>query len=296
MSAQTNSSINRRLLIISLVVTAGFIAILLLVDQSIAIALIIGITIAWGLRLTSRLARRNIRLAVFILVVVIAVLGITITMLSMLGPKIGTVFSEIVSGLDGGGPAVPPACDDIQIMAVDLPGGEFEAVREQTTITQYGKNSGLILKELAFYPAQHLQCQVDSDNPMTVELTDLPRNVFFQARGATKLSRETYLNTETIRWKQTETQIRFSYLPRGLRFLRQPLAFFYGIGSIGEGIMGVLGFVGTFAVSAIIQPKFEDMARERLKKWFLARRKSKDKAKDARTTTAADAEPNEDAQ
>lgn len=160
----------------------------------------------------------------------------------------------------------------------DKPGEPFSIPLPTTTVSS--RKRGLLLKEAVVdvdeaelvseaFRREGTGTFVRRYDTLNVKLEDFPKGSFFEARNTSNLQSRTYLNTETVTWMQTAYDpATFSYLPPATRFARPVLSLSYRIGSVGEAVVGLGSFAGSFALASAFESIIGDFAKERLGKLF----------------------------
>ncbi|MSP12413.1 MAG: hypothetical protein EXR62_05585 [Chloroflexi bacterium] len=169
----------------------------------------------------------------------------------------------------------PPT--DWQIVGKDV-GTKYRLPQRKIT----GTDRGLLLRELNFLPPQTLAVQFANQAAVsdlqvgicgqnTVELRDFPKSSIFRIKQVGDLKTFSYIDTETIRWSSTEVledDFKVAYIPPPFQRMRPVLEPFLGMSSLGDGFMGLIGFVGTLILIPLTKSTLYEMVSSRFKAWL----------------------------
>ncbi len=253
--------------------------ILWVVDYRAGLALLGGLALAWALFLFLRWAAQNKAAVLVTAGAVIALAVVVIAVVTLLGPAIGNVFSNVVIGLAGNCQLVVSdvsvAVDgenlssDLVTISGNVTGSKSacppeDAGPSQTIeippLTIPAESRGFMLREVKFDLADVLAKQVKGYDgyrlagaKIRLELQNFPRGSFYQARDAKDVEQTSYLDTETIKWSPPAPGITFSYIPPGWGIVRPIVDVLYGAQSIDKLVLGALGSVGTLVIGAVAE-------------------------------------------
>ncbi len=102
--------------------------------------------------------------------------------------------------------------------------------------------------------------------PLTlVRLEDFAARSFVDARGATNVVSEPYLNTETISWstRSLSRGVTFAYMPPPLHHLRPLIGPLIGASGVSEWVVGLVGMFGTAVATPVVRPLVENWLEDR---------------------------------
>jgi len=276
-----------------LIFTLLFILGLLFVNYSAAMALLIGIILAWFIRLVVRFANR-ISVLLYVGILLLIALAV-ISSLALLGPQIANIFSRVTSGLTGGGSIF----EHYQVVIEPMnPALETFLIREEVEYTINGEKNrlrlpqrhlsgtsrGLFVKELkinaldmdssgtVIWTLPDGTVRRDALCPMScpigsVELKDWPKNSFYASKNARDMKQQSYLDTETLDWSVSSLKdpIQVAYIPSPFYFLRAFLEPFAQVSSLGEWVMTLIGILSTAIVTPAIKNRLSGVVQNRVK-------------------------------
>ena len=145
----------------------------------------------------------------------------------------------------------------------------------------YSSSRGLFIRELNVTPLDGLAisgidtCCVKAP---TVELSDFPRDSFYEARDVNKTEISTYLDIETVKFDEQSLNrsIVFAYITPPFYSVRGLVAPLIGVSYQGQWIVALIGLLVTVIIVPFAKDVLVDLTVARIKSLF-KRNKSKKK-------------------
>ena len=140
---------------------------------------------------------------------------------------------------------------------------------------------GLLLRELRVVPLDGSAISgVDSFDLIssTVELRDIPRNSFYEARDVEKAEVSKYLDTETVKWNDLSLSggILFAYIAPPFYLLRSLVSPLIGIFYQGQWWIVLIGLIVTSVITPLVKSVFIDLVKDKFKSLFKGKPPKKD--------------------
>ena len=262
---------------------------LLAASYTLFIAAVAGIALALLILLLARVLSRRQRIALLVIVSVLALLFLAF----MLRSGTETYPSAIVASVPAYTVTIRPGSElgafvvseEADVAVEDFASPAPQATRVKQTESIVAQSKGLFLHEVTITPLSDLRVSLpdgtrvtpmlltDMDSRLVVKLQDLPKGSFYAARHALGLTAHPYLDTETLTWSPTDLgeAITFAYIPSPAHHLRPLLGPFLTVSSVSQWVVGAIVALMTALFGTFVQPALMQKLKTALLPWLPAR-------------------------
>jgi hypothetical protein len=144
---------------------------------------------------------------------------------------------------------------------------------------------GLLVREIQLVPLDgswlENDCCASGEN---IELVDFPKNSFYEARRVEGVITSSYLDTESVHWKQYSSRdnIVFAYIATPYHIFRNFLSPLIGVSYQSNWVLGLSSIFISFVLIPIMKPALEDYIKSKAKSII---EKKKDKTSEPVTSS-----------